>query len=209
MPYRREHSCTIDEEITDQLEVVEKETPIGVMKFVKGLTPAGKKGIRAVRIPAHIPVNEAGRICQTMGGNFSPATPLNPRNQLMREKPCVSYIYQYVEDFEMPLDYIRLSEVGLPISVTCFLMGHKDLPYKYPDGIIHKEHVKGSLSRINRIDASADLKLTALRKLLRLARVYGIRLVEKPKFKVSDLEFFLMVLVEYEAKEEANADTAA
>lgn len=205
MPYRREHACTIDEEITDQLEVVQKETPIGVMKFVKGMSPDGKQGIRAIRIPAHIPVNEAGRICQTMGGNFSPATPLNPRSQLMRERPCVKYIYQYVEDFEMPLDYIRLSEVGLPKSDTCFLMGHKDLPYKYPDGIIHVEFVKGSLSRVNRIDAPADLKLTALRKLLRLARVYGIRLVEKPKFKVSDLEFFLMVLTQYEEKEEAHA----
>lgn len=204
MPYRREHACTIDEEITEQLEVVEKETPVGVLKFVKGIDPAGRKGIRAIRIPAHIPVNEAGRICQTMGGNFSPATPLDPRRQLLREKPCVCYIYQYVEDFEMPVDYVRLSEAGLPISGKCFLMGHKELPYKYPDGAVHLEHLVGSLSRVNRIDAPAELKLTALRKLLRLCKVYKIPLQEKPKFKFADLEFFLMVLSEYEAKEEKN-----
>lgn len=205
MPYRREHACTINEEITENLEVIEKETPVGVMKFVKGTDPMGTLGIRAIRIPAHIPVNEAGRICQTMGGSFSPATPLDPRRQLLKEKPCMKYIYQYVEDFEMPINYIRLSEVGLPVSAKCFLMGHTQLPYKYPDGTIHKEFVQGSLSRVNKIYASADLKLTALRKLLRLARVYGIVLKEKPGFKVSTLEFFLSVLSEYEAKEEADA----
>lgn len=208
MPYRREHACTIDEEITEDLVVVERETSVGVMKFVRGIDPTGRTGIRAVRIPAHIPVNEAGRICSTLGGNFSPATPLDPRRQLLREKPCVTYIYKYVEDFEMPGDgYVKLSEEGLPASGRCFLMGHKELPYKYPDGVVNLEWMVGSICRVNRIDASAELKLTAFRKLLRLCKVYGIRLVEKPKFKFSDLDFFLTVLSEYEAKEEASANT--
>jgi hypothetical protein len=125
----------------------------------------------------------------------------------LKEKPCVAYVYQYVEDFEMPFNYLKLSEVGLPTSDKCFLMGHKELPYKFPDGTIHLDFLKGSLSRVNRIDASADLKLTALRTLLRLCKVYGIRLTEKVGFRLNDLDFFLTVLTVYEEKEEANANT--
>lgn len=207
-PYRREHSCTIDEEVTENLEPIEKETKAGYLKFVRGQRPDGSPGIRAVRIPAYIPVNEAGRMCNTLGGQFSPATPLNPKKQLLRERPCVGCFYRWVEDFEMPLKEVSLSELRLPTSDRCYMLGHKELPYKNPDGTINLTYLKGSLYKVNKIDASAEVKLTALRKLLRLSKVYGINM-EKSLFKLSDLEFFLQILVEFEAKEEVKKDATA
>lgn len=201
MPYRREHNCTINEEVTDQIEVVSKDTPLGVFKFVRGLLPTGQPALRAIRIPANIPVNEAMRICNTMGGEFSPATPLNPRKQLLTEKTCAQCIYKFVEDFEMPFGGV-MSEVGLPTSARCFMLGHKELPYMNPDGTVNRSFIQISLSRLNNIDASSEVKLTALRKLLRIAKGYGIKVEAQPHFRLEDLDFYLTVLSEFESIEE-------
>lgn len=205
MPYRREHNCTLDEEVTENLEPVEKDTSVGVLKFVRGQRPNGTPGVRAVRIPAHIPVNEANRMCNTLGGQFSPATPLNPKKQLLRENPTMGHIETWAREFEMPFSGLALSELKLPSCPRCFLLGHKELPYKNPDGSINLDYVKSSLSRVNLIKASATVKLTALRKLLRLARVYGIKTDADSKFMLSDLDLFLTILSEVE--EDASSDT--
>lgn len=198
MPYRREHNCTIDEEVTDEIEVVAKETSLGTFKFVKGRYPDGRMGLRAIRIPAYIGVSEGMRICNTLGGQFSPATPLNPKKQLLSEKICLGVVYSLVEDFEMPFDRVELSELRLPTSDRCFLLGHKELPYMNPDGTINRLYVENSVQRINSIEASSDLKLTALRKLLRICDAYGIAVQEKPHFRLEDLDFYLMILSTFE-----------
>jgi len=206
MPYRREHSCTVDEEVTENIEVVTKETSLGVFKFVKGMYPDGRLGLRAIRIPAHIPVSEGMRICNTLGGQFSPATPLNPKKQLLTEKFCIGCVYKLVEEFEMPSYGVELSEVVLPTSDKCYMLGHKHLPYKNVDGSVNPSLIRLSLSRLNSIEASSEVKLGALRKLLRLARVYGIKVEEKPHFKLEDLDFYLTILTEIE-REEEDADS--
>jgi len=142
-----------------------------------------------------------------MGGQFSPATPLNPRKQLLKENPSVGCYYSWVKDFEMPINEVKLTEAELPFSDRCFLMGHRKLPYKYPDGRISLRYLKSSLFNLNKVDISAELKLTALQRLLRLCKTYDIRLTERAGFKMVDLEFYLMVLSEYEAKEKVSATT--
>lgn len=204
-PYRREHSCTVDEEVTEEIVVISKETSLGVFNFVKGLYPDGRAGLRAVRIPAYIGVSEGMRICNTLGGQFSPATPLNPKKQLLGESIPLSVIRKLIEDFEMPFDGVELSEVSLPFDAKCFMLGHKELPYKNSDGTINYDFIRVSLRRLNRIDASAELKLTALRKLLRITEGYGIKVNEKPFFRLEDLELYLAILSEFEDTDEGEA----
>lgn len=222
MPYRRQHNCTLDETITENLVVVAKDTPIGLLQFVRGTRENGSTGIRAVRIPAEIPVNEGQRICQTMGGQFSPATPLNPRAQMMREKPCVSVVYALVKDFEMPTNEVRLSQwtqsqvdtlpdtsfaiilSGGIKTLTGFTLPKKLrlLPYKNFDGTINRWLLQNSISNIGLVEAPAEDKKEAFHKLLHLAKIYGIHLVEKPKFRLSDFEFYLDILIQAEMSEE-------
>lgn len=85
MPFRREHNCIIDELVTQIEEVREKMTQYGVIKVLYGRRPNGSRGIRGYRIPGAVPVSTAQRLCSTMKGQFSPATPLNPRKQLLQE----------------------------------------------------------------------------------------------------------------------------
>jgi len=85
MPFRREHNCIIDELVTQIEEVREKKTRFGLIKVLYGRRANGSRGIRGYRIPGAVPVSTAQRLCSTMKGQFSPATPLNPKKQLLQE----------------------------------------------------------------------------------------------------------------------------
>jgi len=127
-----------------------------------------------------------------------------------------------VRDFEMPdldneleLAKWRAKSVNdLPDSAFIVILpgGHKDesgktvprslrlLPYKTADGKLDRGHIQNALARVNQINAPASVKKTALAKLMRLARSLGMKVQEKKKFKLSDLEWYLEVLSKLEER---------
>lgn len=85
MPFRREHNCITDELVTHIEEVKEKKTSYGIIKMLIGRRANGSRGIRGYRIPGSVPVSTAQRLCSSLKGQFSPATPLNPKKQVLQE----------------------------------------------------------------------------------------------------------------------------
>lgn len=184
-----------------------------------GADPAtGKEALRSIRIPGEISVQVAQNMCNSAGGEFSPATPLNPQRQLLEEKPCLKSIYCWVDDFEMPFrgvkfsDWSTLKKDALPDSAFAIILsgGRKDstgrtvprslrrLPFKNIEGTINKGCLQSALSKVNQVAASASSKRNALTKLLSFAKAYGMKMQERVNFKVSNLDFLLSILEEAE-----------
>jgi len=65
------------------------------------------------------------------------------------------------------------------------------LPYKDVAGKIDRAQVRNALVKVNQINASAGVKRTALRKLLRIAHALGVEPQESGDFNLSDLDFYL------------------
>lgn len=216
-PYRQQHSCLIDETITNVVEVRAKDTMYGKIRVVLGKNAKGQLKVRSLRIPSTVAVQQAKSLCIARGGRFQPATPIDPKRQLLGEINLLSPCNQkqvfdaLIEDFEMPLNEIRLADWStaekneLPDSafITVLPGGKKDasgrtvprskrlLPYKNSSGKIDKGHVQNALARVNQISAPASVKKMALSKLLRITRALGMKVQEKSKFKLASLEFYL------------------
>jgi len=65
------------------------------------------------------------------------------------------------------------------------------LPYKNAAGKIDRAQVQSALAEVNQVNASAAVKRTALRKLVRIARALGMETLESNRFNLSDLDFYL------------------
>ena len=65
------------------------------------------------------------------------------------------------------------------------------LPYKNVAGKIDRIQLQDALAGINRVNASAVVKRTALRKLVRIARALGMETLESNKVRLDDLDFYL------------------
>ncbi len=232
-PFRDTHSCMLNADATGIAEVRSAKTKWGLIQIVMAKDASGKLVARSMKIPGNVPVRTAKSLCQSRGGKFEPATPLNPRKQLLSESDAYGYMLLsdeekrevmscLVRDFEMPnqeseieLAKWRAKSVNdLPDSAFIVILpgGKKDetgktvprskrlLPYKNASGKIDKAHVQNALARVNQISASASVKRRALGKLLRIARALGMKVQEKGKFKLSDLDFYLSVLEKLEGE---------
>jgi hypothetical protein len=219
MPYRQQHSCMIDEKATEIVEIRVQETKwgeIGVVMAKKG----NKVVVRSLRIPGKVPVSTAQSLCASRGGQFSPATPLNPQAQLMSEEYCfhkltkdnqIRVLQALVMDFEPPFEEVAMADWSesrkdeLPDSAFALILpgGKQDetgrtvprslrrLPYKTTRGTIDKVHLTNALARVHQVHAPAGLKRKALRVLLSAAKTVGVDSQGGDKFKVSDLDFYL------------------
>ena len=65
------------------------------------------------------------------------------------------------------------------------------LPYKDVAGKIDRAQVRNALVKVSQINASAGVKVTALRKLLRIAHALGVEPKELGDFNLNDLDFYL------------------
>jgi hypothetical protein len=74
------------------------------------------------------------------------------------------------------------------------------LPYKGVTGKIDRAQVQVAFTGVNQVNASAGVKLAALRKLLRIARALGMELQETGDFNLKDLDFYLGQLEKIEEK---------
>jgi hypothetical protein len=223
MPFVRQHSCMINEDVTNNISSKRVKTKLGEIWVVYGVM-GGRERIRSIRFPATIPVNTASSLCRQRGGKFVPATPSNPRAQLLSGSYGFNELSNYakktvlrslIESFDMPGgEEIKLAKWkaasvnDLPDSAFLIILpgGHKDkegktvprslrlLPYKNASGQIDKNHVRNALARINQAHAPASAKRAALAKLIRLAKALGMDVQERAKFKLSDFEFYLGLL---------------
>lgn len=205
----------IDESVVEVTEILDMKTDWGVIKVVKGKNIKGELATRSLRMPGTMPVSEAQRLCNLRGGQFSPSTPIDPKRQLLADlealpsKERKQVLEALVEDFEMEApklaDWSAKNKNDLPDSsfVVVLSGGHKDemgrtvprslrlLPYKDSSGKIDKSNVQNALARVNQINVPASVKLSALRKLLGIARALGIKVQENSRFKLDDLDFYL------------------
>lgn len=221
-PYRQQHSCLVNEQVVKNLEPKKVKTKVGEIWVVMGQTADGKTMPRSIRFPAEVPVSIAQSMCNQRGGKFEPATPIDPKKQMLSEEYGFNemskeakklILSSLVENFEMPgevnLAKWRTASVNdLPDSAFIVVLpgGKKDesgktvprslrlLPYKNASGQIDKVHVRNALARVNQIGAPASVKKTALAKLLRIARALGMQVQEREKFRLSDLTFYLDLL---------------
>ena len=223
MPFRNQHNCTVDSEATEVVQIKKANTPYGELHMVYA-----KKGdkvvLRGLRIPANVPVHIAKNLCQVRGGEFSPATPLNPKDQMLSEEYCFWKMTKenqrlvldaLVKDFEMP-DMGDIITTGMHLSESFHLdddafalvlpggvkdkdgrtvpRGLRRLPYKNARGTIQVDLLASSLSRFNEVAAPASLRKKALTKLLRGCKSIGMEVQEKDKFPLSHLYFYLGML---------------
>jgi len=217
MPFRTEHSCMVNDKVTEIAEIRKKKTSYGVFRMVYGRLPNGKLALRSIRIPGNISIQTAQSLCISRGGEFQPATPINPQKQLLSQMTLLSVCNRkivfnaLIRDFESPYKEIEMvkgktiNEDDLPDSafVVVLLGGKIDesgrtvprllrvLPYKNVAGKIDRAQVQNALAEVNQVNASAVVKRNALRKLLRIAHALGIVPKESGNFSLSDLDFYL------------------
>lgn len=221
-PFRDTHSCLINEQATEIVGEKKAKTKWGEVTFVMARMGT-KTVVRSIKIPGEVPVSTAQQLCTGQGGQFSPATPLNPQKQLLSEEYCFlklsrdskkEVLQALVRDFVMPCEEVAMadwsdsSQNELPDSAFALILpgGEKDgtgktvprslrrLPYKNARGVIDRAHLQNALARVNQVGAPSNLKRTALLKLLRAARAVGMEVQDRDKFKLSDLEFYLKQL---------------
>lgn len=219
MPFRTEHSCMVNDQVTQITEIRRKETKWGTLRLVYGTTAAGKKALRSIRIPAKLSVQMAQSLCISRGGQFQPATPINPQKQLLSEMNLLNKCNRkivfnaLIQDFEAPVMEVEMKDWeevrdALPDSAFLIILpgGRQNeagrtvpkslrvLPYKNATGKIERDYVKNALTALSEVKAPAKIKRVALLKLLQIAHALGIQLEEGGKFKMSDLVFYLKQL---------------
>jgi len=231
MPYRQQHSCMINDKVTIIEEIREKKTAYGVLGFVYGrVHKGGGLTLRSIRFPGEVPVNSAQSLCAARGGQFAPATPLNPQHQMLTGyDKCIiprkiEILKALVNDFEMPFEEVALADWPsshineLPDDAFAIVLpgGVKDeggrtvprslrmLPYRNERGTVDLSHLKNALARVHKVKAPAQMKLTALTKLLRAVKGMGMDIQSKDKFEISHLYFYLTAL---KCLEGSDADT--
>lgn len=101
MPFRTEHSCMVNDEVTNIAEVRTKKTAYGVLRMVYGKLPNGKLALRSIRIPGNISIQVAQSLCVSRGGQFQPATPINPQKQMLSqsERAVFNGLFREIESF--------------------------------------------------------------------------------------------------------------
>ena len=214
MPFRTEHSCMVNDKVTEIAEIRRKKTSYGIFRMVYGRLPNGKLALRSIRIPGNISIQTAQSLCISRGGEFQPATPINPQKQLLSQMTLLSdcnkkiVFNALIRDFELPYREVKMAELklnDLPDSAFLIILpgGKKDeagrtvprslrvLPYKDVAGKIDRAYVQNALARLSEVNVSASVKRTALRKALRIAHALGIKPQETDKFSLSDLDFYL------------------
>jgi len=82
MPFRKHHNIIIDDTVTDIVETVKVKTKWGTIRIVRG-KKGNKIAVRAIQIPAEVPVSVAQSMARSRGARFEPATPLNPKDQML------------------------------------------------------------------------------------------------------------------------------
>ena len=222
MPFRDTHSCMVEERATEILGEKESKTKWGVITFVMGRMGT-KAVVRSIKIPGNIPVSIAQNLCKLQGGEFSPATPLDPKQQMLSEEYCYvklskenkrEVLQALVRDFEIKgKDYVmvdtHLSE-QYELSDDAFALilpgGCKDasgrtvprsmrkLPYKNMRGIIQGGLLSESLKSLPTVAAPANIKRKALTKLLRAATSVNMDVQCAENFRLSDLDYYLQQL---------------
>lgn len=223
MPFRTEHSCMVDDRVTEIVEIRRKKTSYGTFRMVYGKLPNGKLALRSIRIPADISVQIAQSLCVSRRGEFQPATPINPQKQLLSQMTLLSVCNKkivfnaLIRDFESPYKGVEMVELkldDLPDSAFLIVLlgGKVDetgrtvprslrvLPYKDIAGKIDRAQVQNALAEVSQVNASAVVKRTALRKLLRIAHALGIKPQESSRFNLGDLDFYLGQLEKIEEK---------
>jgi hypothetical protein len=220
-PYRNQHSCMINDKVTLVEEVREKKTAFGVLGFVYGrLHKGGALVLRSIRFPGEVSVSTAQSLCAARGGQFSPATPINPQHQMLSGyDKCVKsrkreILEALISDFEMPFDEVILADWPrslvneLPDSSFAIVLSggvldedgrtvprsHRLLPYKTERGTVDASHLRNALATVHTVKASANLKLDALTKLLRAVKSIDMDVTSKDRFELSNLYFYLSAL---------------
>jgi len=141
----------------------------------------------------------AQNLCNTRGGKFYPATPLDPKRELLSEMLKLTvWSQKKVNDlsdsaFIVILPGGKKDETGRTIPRTLRL-----LPYKNERGLIDKVYVRNALARVNQVAAPASVKRAALKKLLRVARGIGIEIKRAEKIRLSELDSYLELLEKVE-----------
>lgn len=222
MPFRDTHSCMVEERATEILGEKQAKTKWGIITFVMARMGT-KTVVRSIKIPGNIPVSVAQNLCKLQGGEFSPATPLDPKQQMLSEEYCFvklsnenkrEVLQALVKDFEIKRINFVFADTHLSeqyaLSDEAFALilpgGVKDgsgktvprslrkLPYKNSRGIIQAHLVSDSLHSLPKVAAPAGLKRKALTKLLRAATSIGMDVQCAENFKLSDLDFYLKQL---------------
>jgi len=85
MPYKNCHGCKIDDSATEIVGYKEAKTKWGIIRLVLAKNAKGETVVRNMELPSNIPVSVAQHLCKLRGGEFSPATPLDPRQQVLSE----------------------------------------------------------------------------------------------------------------------------
>lgn len=221
MPYRNQHSCMINDKVTLIEETREKKTKFGLLGFVYGrLHKGGALMLRSIRFPGEIPVNSAQSLCAARGGQFSPATPLNPQHQMLSgyeyctPKRKREIMEALIRDFEMPFAEVALADWPtsqkneLPDSSFALILfdgvvdvdgktvprSHRKLLFRNERGIVDKAHLRNALATVNKVKAPAKLKRVALTKLLRAAKSINMNVQSRSDFAIKDLDFYLDAL---------------
>lgn len=107
MPFRTEHSCMVNDKVTEIAEIRTKKTAYGVLRLVYGKLPNGKLALRSIRIPGNISIQIAQSLCVSRGGQFQPATPINPQKQMLSQNERVVFngLSREIESFIKEIEY--------------------------------------------------------------------------------------------------------
>lgn len=108
MPFRTQHSCMVDERVTNISQTRTKKTQWGTLELIYGTLPNGKLALRSIRIPGDVSIQVAQSLCVSRGGQFQPATPINAQKQLLSqmilldkrsEREVFNGLYREIESF--------------------------------------------------------------------------------------------------------------
>ena len=220
-PFRETHSCLVNENATEIVGEKEAKTKWGIMTFVMARL-GNKVVVRSIKIPGTVPVSTAQNLCKVQGGQFSPATPLNPQQQLLSEEYCFvklsdenkrEVLRVLVRDFEIykgvEMPTLALSEqYELEDSAFAFILpgGYLDitgrtiprslrkLPYKNVRGVIQGNLLTEALRALPQAVAPAKVKREGLTKLIRAAITVNMDVQCAANFRLSDLDYYLQQL---------------
>lgn len=106
-PFRTEHSCMVNDKVTEIAKIREKKTPYGVLGLVYGKLPNGKSALRSIRIPGNVSIRVAQSLCISRGGQFQPATPINPQRQMLSQNEWAVFngLSREIESFIKEIEY--------------------------------------------------------------------------------------------------------
>ena len=77
------------------------------MRIVYGKFPNGNLALRSIRIPGSISIQVAQSLCVSRGGQFQPATPINPQKQMLsqNERTVFNGLFREIESFIKEIEH--------------------------------------------------------------------------------------------------------